>query len=433
VSGLICACCGFKITGEKYKIEQGFVCERCWNDPNLFFPEKVKQNKKEFILNALQTEKVKSETLVVPVIKIQQKDITLYTGKLKAKEFLQLYGIYGFQEKTLEGYQRELYENKVNDLNNYIARCDIAITPSILISLRNGVNFVPSSKGSEIGKIEIPLKKGSIWIIDGQHRIGAFENVLSKVASFQDESSSFSTLMNYEFPVTFLDSLEAAKIINDKNGENITPTDIERTIFFIINVTHKRISPSLRDVLQYCISEAGVKGIPSIEREGWRTNATFIAIKLSNIKNSPFYQRINVSGIRNSGRPIQLNSFVSSMKPLYLNNIFLGFNDEERLKLLLSYWKVIRNIYKEAFSKKTSRNYLLLKAIGIYCLNWLCSDFLKWCKERELNFFDNLTIEKYLSKIKDFDWSKDTSPLANFGGMKGVKEAHSILLKKIEG
>jgi len=435
---LICACCGFKIEREKHKIQQGYVCERCWSDPNLFFPEKMDENKNwKNLVEALRNADVRGRNLIVPVIKVRQKEITLYSGKLKAKDILQLYGIYGFRDETLEGYQRELYENKVDDLNEYISCCDIAITPSILISIRNGIDFIPSLEGSDIGIIKVPLQKGSIWIIDGQHRIGAFENVLSKIASFRNQKvqrmSSLSNLMNYEFPVTFLDSLEAARTINHKNGENITPFDIERTIFFVINVTHKRISPSLKDILRYCICEAGVDGIPSIERNRWRSNATLIAIKLNSLESSPLHGKINISGRRGLNRPIRLNSFVSSLKYLYANEDFLLFDSKERLSLLLSYWEVIEDMYKEAFSEETCQDYLVLKAIGIYTLNWLCSDFLLWCKRKALDCFDKKTIIRFLKKINDFDWSKDKSPIAGFGGMKGVKEAHSILLGKIEG
>jgi hypothetical protein len=34
--------------------------------------------------------------------------------------------------------------------------------------------------------------------------------------------------------------------------------------------------------------------------------------------------------------------------------------------------------------------------------------------------------------LKDFDWKRDTSPLAGFGGMSGVKRAHQTLLEYLK-
>jgi len=38
---MICACCGYKITTAPHKTAYGTVCHRRWQDPNLFFPEKI--------------------------------------------------------------------------------------------------------------------------------------------------------------------------------------------------------------------------------------------------------------------------------------------------------------------------------------------------------------------------------------------------------
>ena len=436
---MICVCCGLRITGEYHKIKQGYLCDRCWNDPNLFFPERIKNSGKwGEIFSIFSSSSDITETLSFPVIRLFQKGVKLYTGKLNAKNLLRLYAVFGFEEETLKGYQRELYENQVNEVYQYLLDCPVAIMPGLFISVRYGVKFIPrfepESKeiSMDFGTLEVPIRKGAIWIIDGQHRIGGFEKVLANFGQVESDNWSsedaFLNLMDYELPVTFIDSTEAVEIVNHSNGTKLNPEDIERVIFFIINKTQRRLSPSLKDTLQYCIKRAGMNGIPAIERESWRTDATAIAIDLNALEDSSLYQKINISGQRGMNRPIQLNSFVSSLNPLFRNKNFLLLNNNEKKNLLFRYWKSIKIINEKSFKVTDYRNYLLLKALGIYTLNLLFLDYIRICDEKAIDILDESNIEEFTYRIKGFDWSKETSPIRNFGGMKGVKEAYNILI-----
>jgi len=436
---MICACCGFEIDGKMHRIDRGYVCDGCWDDENNFFPERMLHSEKwKNYSKLLQSEN--HETIEVPVIKIRQKSVTLYAGKLPSKDVLKMYGVCGFDEGTLSGYQRELYESKINDIYEYLIKCPIAVMPAIFISLRSGVKFNSMSETSlisdDIGTLTIPLEKGSIWIIDGQHRVGSFEKVFGHINFFENskdlDKDVFVELMDYELPVIFIDSQEATEFLSHLQSIKASPEDIERTVFFIINKTQNRISPSLRDSLQYCIKRAGVDGIPTIEREKWRTEATSLVIDINNIEGSPFFGKINISGARGLGRPIQLHSFVTSMKTLFDNELFLEMNSSEKLHFILSFWEIIKSKKPKAFSEKTFRNYLILKTIGIYSLNMLSSDYLKWCSERKLNFQEKDNIKAFLNPIIDFDWDRSTSSIAHFGGLGGVREVHSLLLQEIK-
>lgn len=436
---MICICCGLRIAGEYHIIEQGHLCERCWNDPNLFFPEKLKSTGKwDEIYSVLGPSSDTNETLKFPVIRLFQKGVKLYTGKLNAKNLIRLYAVFGFEEENLRGYQRELYDNKVNELYQYLVNCPIAIMPGIFISLRHGVKFVnrfdseSDEMGKDFGTLEVPMRKGAIWIIDGQHRIGGFEKALTKFGQIKSdtgyEEDPNVNLMDYELPVTFIDSTEAVELVNDYNGTKVTSEDIERVAFFIINKTQKRISPSLRDTLQYCITRSGMNGIPVIDRELWRSDATSIIIDLNALENSPLYNKINISGQRGMNRPIQLNSFVSSLNPLYKKEKFSILNNDEKKILLFRYWKSLRQIDEKPFRETDYRNYLLLKALGVYTVNLLILDYMRICDEENVNILDEINIIKFTKRLKGFDWSKETSPIKSFGGMKGVKEAHHVLI-----
>jgi len=425
-----CCCCGLAISGNYHVTQNGDVCESCWNDPNLFFAERIRENGAWKYVNEIFISTNENEKLIIPVLKLKQKDVTLYSGKIKARDILRLYAILGFEEQSLIGYQRELYEDQINDLVSYIINCPTSVLPGLFISLRGGIDFSPfyETEKSDFGHLHIPLRKGAIWIIDGQHRIGGFEKILAKFSQISENDNSMESLKDifeYDIPVTFIDTKEASDKLNTLFDIKTQPEDIERLAFFIINKTQRRLSPSLVDTLQYCISRVGLNGIPAIDKAPWRGEAASIGIDMNALGSSPFFQKINISGQRGLNRPIQLNSFVSSLKPLFQNKYFLELSIEEKKLFLHNWWSEIKNINNKSFLEKTYRNFLILKAIGIYTLNFLALDFVLIMKNND--FIKKVNIKGFIKNIKGFDWSKNSSPLSSFGGMKGVHEARKML------
>jgi len=436
---VICACCGYEIKSKSHPIKGGkkYVCDKCWNNPNLFFPEKLKTDKRLQLLSKLAEERRnRSGPIKVRVIKLRQKNIEMYIGKMKSKDILQLYEIDKFKEEELGGYQREQYEEKTSELVEYLAKCPVAVMPSIFVSLREA-KFIP--EGGDWGVLEISRKKGSVWVIDGQHRIGGFEKVHERFMFPHNPTDInpelFSMLMNYELPVVFVDMQKATERIGNINNtekRNITPEDLERVVFFIVNKTQKGIHPSLKDALLYRIKIGGINGIPILKKENWRIKAAYIGISLSKEKTSPLNGMINISGKRGTGKPIQLNSFISSLKPLFNNEFFQKLSDYEQFNLVKSFWSILRKMFPKAFEGETWKEYMLLKAIGVYCLNWLLCDVFKICIDRGYCYDNEEILKKIIEPLRSFDWRNQTSPLSTVGGMKGVRQGHQILLNILQ-
>lgn len=434
---MICSCCGHEILDKPHSVDDGTrnVCDKCWNNPDLFFSEKLEDTPRMKILSDLAEEaRTHSNISRVEVIRLVQKNIEMYVGKMKSKDLLELCEIDKFEEEELTGYQREVYRERTSELVEYLDQCPIAVMPGLFVSLRNA-DFV--SLNGDIGILEIPRKRGAIWIIDGQHRIGGFEKIRDRFTFERNPeitSELFSSLMDYELPVVFINSFTTAEKIScsepfegKKQRARITPEDLERAIFFIVNKTQKGINPSLKDALLYRIKIGGIEGIPILRKESWRADAAFIGVKLNRDINSPLYDLINISGKREQGKPIQLNSFVSSLEKLFRNNMFLNTSNEEKLHYIKVYWNVLRSMFPEAFKSEESRNYMLLKALGVYSLNWLALSILEKCAEQKLDYCDETILNKILNPLRLFDWKVQTSPLSTLGGMKGVQEAHRIL------
>ena len=433
---MICSCCGYEINGKMHPIENGekFVCEKCWNDPNLFFPEKIQEDERLQLLSKLANNSFnRQDSILVKVIKLAQKDIEMYVGKMKVSDILDLYELDKFKEEELEGYQREQYEERTNELVEYLSKCPLAVMPALLVSLRK---TECEQQNGDFGILRIPRKKGSIWIIDGQHRMGGFGKIREKfIFSKSLNPSLFSDLMDYELPIVFIDSIVATGKIGSKHEQNengFTPEDIERTIFFIVNKTQKGISPSLKDALLYRIKASGIQGLSIIEKESWRIIGAEISIALNRERSSPLEGKINVSGKRDTGKPIQLNSFVSSLQPLLSDKDFVKLSNDDKLRFLENYWKALKELFPEAFDKKTEREYMILKALGVYSLHWFAKDIFQTCLKQGLDFRREEILTDMLLPLRSFDWNSKTSPLSALGGMKGASKAHDLLLETFD-
>lgn len=428
---MICSCCGYEIKDQPHPVENGkkYVCDKCWNNPDLFFPEKLQIDDRLKLLSEIAEEsRNQSDSIQVNVIKLCQKNIEMYIGKMKSKDILQLYEIDKFKEEELDGYQRELYEERTAELVEYLTKCPIAIMPSLLVSVREA-KFIP--KGHDFGVLEISKKKGSIWIIDGQHRVGGFEKVREHFIFAQNphiDPKLFKILMDYELPVVFIDAQKTIERIHSiAIGQTISPEDIERATFFIVNKTQKGINPSLKDALLYRIKIGGIEGIPALKKESWRIHAAYIGISLNQETDSSLRGKINISGRKGLGKPIQLNSFISSLKPLFMDKEFSKLSDQERLKFVKSFWNALKEIFPEAFDNKTWKRQMMLKAIGVYCLNWLACDIFRMCLEHGACYNNEEMVKKFIEPLRAFDWENRTSPLSSLAGMKGVRMGYELL------
>jgi DGQHR domain-containing protein len=431
---MICSCCGFEIKGKNYVVENGTkqICEKCWNNPDLFFPERIQEDERLKLLSRMANEtRSHEDSIQVKVIKLAQKKIEMYVGKMKVQDILELYELDRFKEEELEGYQREQYEERTSELVDYLTKCPLAVMPALLVSLRR-TEF--DSMDGDFGVLKIPRKKGSIWIIDGQHRIGGFGKVRDRfIFSKAVDPSLFSSLMDYEFPVVFVDSELAVDEIGGKleSESGFSSEDIERTIFFVVNKTQKGISPSLKDALLYRIKTSGIQGLPIIEKEGWRIKAAEIGITLNSDESSPLKDKINIGGKRDTGKLVQLNSFVSSLQTLFSYKDFSKLSKDNKLRFLKAYWATLRDLLPQAFEKKLDKEYMLLKALGVYSLHWLARDVFQTCLKQGNDFGKSETLKPILGPLRSFDWYVKTSPLSGLGGMKGASKAHDLLLRTL--
>ena len=379
----------------------------------------------------------------VPVVQSIKKGIPEYQGKMKARDLVRLWDIERFREEDLEGYQREQYDERLSDVAEYIQNCPIPLMPAIYVGIKNGMTFSPIPEADGLGYLDFGDEKGVIKVIDGQHRGGGFDYIRRKVLpELQEEHSrgqvtdeeleAVEATLDYDVNVTFVDTVRAAeegkKSVEDPDV-TLGPEDVERTLFIIINKTQKSIRPSLNDTLMYKIRSAGIPGIPIIERDQWRTEATQIGIRL-NRNGPPLAGQINISGRRGMAMPVQLASFVSSLESLMKNDPFTALASDEQYQYVKNYWTVLRDSWPNAFNYP--RDHFVLRTIGVYTLNRLANDVFGWCREKGLHVPSVGDIQPYLSPLAAFNWRRQDSQVRAYGGQAGVAAAHTLLLENLK-
>jgi len=451
----VCPRCGLPMERKRYQSALGpyeYLCERCYREQHKVYLDVVTTQMVTFIkhnskipyyhkrpgglfspLGQEVRRRMEKSMVEVEVVRFEQKGMPMYSGKMKARDLLTTWHVERWKEETLghTGYQRELFDERCRDIAKYLLECDVAIIPPILVSLRKGFKF-----DLEKGVLKIPRERGAITVIDGQHRVGGFLPITEEVK----KTGIHSDLLDYEVPVVFVDSEAVARKVREvaitENAKKMAtdPLSVESAFFFIINKLQKSVRPSHKDVLMYRIFASGIRGIPVIAKEEWKMPIIPVVFRLNLDKDSPLKGLINLADIRGLQRPVHLSTFVKSLGPLFTMDEFKAFREggmaptdlaPKQLEYIKRYWNTIRSLWKEAFNKPKS--YMILRAIGVYVLNWLAADICEWCIQKGIGLPSEEDIQEYLEPIKDFNWDRKTSPLAGLGGMKGAKEAYSIL------
>jgi len=462
-----CSCCGKKINGLSHGPfdDNEYYCELCWNDPCLFIPEKVEsvfseplefdgalvndtlleiiEQFREHSINPHEnihevwSSIIGESCLDIPVVKINQKGNNIFLGKLKAYELLLLSYVEQWMEndESYQGYQRMLSRSRSKEIKEYLKNCSIPLIPSLLGSIQKS-EFTEIE--SDFGKLRLPILPGTISLLDGQQRTGGFaalfhefKEMLQKGLLKNDEEleKNYRNLLTFEVPIVLINTKDISENLKKNNPKlsNLTPIDIDTAFFIIINKTQKGINSSLKDELAYRTINAGIEGIPVIEKERWRTEIVPAVNKL-NSEGSPLEGLINKGGIPGLKKPVQLNGFITSLKSLYVNNEnFKRLDENNKMTFLSNYWLSIREAIPSAFENETYNEYIVTKSIGVYSLNYLASDVFDYCIENNIDPLDKKSIFEIIQKVSKFDWNIDTSPMAYFAGKKGASHAHNML------
>jgi len=306
---------------------------------------------------------INSEDLI-KLGKVDEWDHTISEYELDVNELLER-----------QGYQRRPIRSHYTKVGKYLKEYkEEALLPTaVFLNSRNKLDFRPFSEGSynnygddNIGILELP-EDGSIYIVDGQHRIFGL--------SYAIEELELEEIRKFPIPVIITDQLNKIEEIRH---------------FHIVNSTQKKVRTDLAERLLRILAEKDERVYDSLQARGkdWKLRAIRITDVLVDDINSPWYKRIKKPNQPSSSETIATQvSFTSSLRPVLTSEFALNESDEVVINWINSYWKALKELMPEAFDDP--RNYVVQKTPGMYSLHsvmpyilYECAKFRDFSKER---------------------------------------------------
>jgi DGQHR domain-containing protein len=333
---------------------------------------------------------VSRELIQVRVSRFEQNGQVMFIGVMNSSDIVRVADVDVRDEQVNPtGYQRYRDEARCRRIAEFINQPTSTLPGSILLNLRGSSTFSRDKDDHTQGTLLVPIHKGAAWIVDGQHRMGGFEY----------------TEREFMLPVIFFENL---------------PRRQEMVNFSIINDTQKGINTSLT---------LSLLGEMRENIEDWKLRAHDIASRLNRDPESPWFERINMIGAKGMHRPVNLASFVNALKPLLRQHSFFQAMDlNDQVLLLKRFWNVTRDMFPDAWGEP--QRHILLKTLGVYTMAQIAAYIFELCAAGGGDFSQE-RMQGYLGPLAGFDWHRDTSPFRALGGMKGCKDATTLLIGRL--
>ena len=258
--------------------------------------------------------------------------------------------------KNEKGYQRKPTVSRVNQFGKYVSGKGVVPT-SVTLSVREDVNFTKSKDG--LGTLEIS-DDSTIWIIDGQHRIKGLRKKLKDKPDLND----------FDVPVVIM------PIDEHRDGNTLSASQAEQSIFVIINKTQKGVRTDLAerflgDHLKNSKDNPELlENLPNEVTKGieWMPKATD-AIDILRTNNGPWHERIRVPNAPLANTICTEKSFRDSLKIVVNHPPFLPLKSDQLAKLLDNYWGAIADLCPGAF--RFPKKHQIQRTTGLFVLHRL--------------------------------------------------------------
>ena len=377
----------------------------------------------------LQMDKMEQNYLEINALKVKQPLGDFYVISIDAEKLLTL----AFSEPlkyidnngNVQGSQRVKDEKRLKEIGKYIESVEMAFPNSIIVTANYNQNGkivkdenerwkVIENKENGTYKIIIPKKHKLAAIIDGQHRLSAFDYVKDKTLL-----SKIQLVCSVYFDL---------------------PNSYQAFLFATINSNQKKVDRSL------ALEQFGYN-VDDEPEKSWTPEklAVFLTRRLNTDKNSPFHKHIKVAPLNYENlfdAPMTkewvvstativdgITSLVSSnakrdrilmqQKPLFggrsrdllndirdtspLRNLFLENKDLTLYNTVINYFKIVEDV----FWKKASDNSYIFKTVGIQAL----FDVLKTTlKNKSLVNIDKTDFHSYLIQASNIDFAEKVKP-----------------------
>lgn len=261
-----------------------------------------------------------------------------------------------FNAQTATGYQRRPSSTRARDFARYLEKARGISPTAILLNVRGEIGEFRPVRGSSMGMLEL-AEDTEFWIVDGQHRVEGFRELLSTGAGGA----------NFDVPVVIMHE--------DSEYE-------EAKQFIIVNKTQKGVKPDLAErFIARMVRRERPQDLDGLPRETtreieWRPRATDL-VDMMNTKNSedtndeffenPWFQKIQLPNDPKGTTVVSQKSFEDSLKQVLNSDTFQVYSNEELATLLVRYWRALRSLFPEAFD--VPKSYVIQRTAGVFVLH----------------------------------------------------------------
>jgi DGQHR domain-containing protein len=335
-------------------------------------------------------------TIKTIVKRFEQGGVEMYVGTLSSKDILAIHAVDVRDEAHPDGYQRIRDPARCRKVAEFVRNTVPRILPAnIIINLRGKGSFTPLDGYDCIGVLEMPTEEGTAWVVDGQHRLGGFDELEAE--------------LQMELPVVVFKDL----------GRRL-----EMFHFKVINEEQKKVNLSLALELMGDLRGDLMRG-PS-----WKLTAHDIVKRLNDDTDSPWQAQINMTGARGVGRPVNQVTFVNALRPL-IDSAASSFSMkslDEQVAFLKDFWHAVAEVFPAPWS--SPRGHLLKKGFGVATLSRVAGRVYALC-ERDDDFSPD-NIRRLVQRLGSFNWHSKAGHFAGYGGTLGIGLATDQLLKALQ-
>lgn len=247
------------------------------------------------------------------------------------------------------GYQRKPQDTRIRRFVSELLKGQTDVPTSILLNIREGVDRLLEEDehgGSFLNFAPDRLKETKLFVVDGQHRVLAFERL------YREDPDRWGD-----------HRLQFVLMLGAREREEVNQ-------FYIVNTTAKSVKTDLAfDLLKQRADADGQVMSDAIEKGiDWKISAQEIVDEL--YASSPVWKgKIQLANQSKGQTIIPAASFVTSLKSLLTNSpVFKKVSPEKRVKILDAYWSGIREALREPFDVDPN-HYALQKGIGVTAMH----------------------------------------------------------------
>ena len=280
--------------------------------------------------------------------------------------------------RTKEGYQRKPAKSRIIKLMMEIRRGRVDIPTAVLLNARHESwrDAAEFDDGELCGSFDLEAYRGELSVVDGQHRLQAFKNLM------KEDRARYGN-----FQIQFVMMLGASE-------------DQELEQFYIVNSTAKSVKTDLAyDLLKQRAEHDGKVMTGLIETgQDWKVEAQAITEMMAE-SSDIWRDRIRLANEDKGITTIPSASFVTSLRKFLNYPLVKNVNRSKKFQILESYWRGIRLAMPDPF--RESSRYTLMKGIGVWAMHEILPEVAELVRSEGGSLLDDENYSEFLQPMFD--------------------------------